>query len=313
MHRFEYVLFILIAISAPLLAQDDVATLKNRIAELEAENSELYELVTMLEYSLKVQDGVEDETSIGDGRTAHLVVAPEGWGDCSPEGIMVVCQSCAETVFQAIRPEKGRELTILVIPDAYGPMVLSQRGTNGEYLVLLNSGDRYWAQVAYQFSHELGHILCGDLSLEKPQRWFEESFCESLSLWTLDKMGVSWKTKPPFETWKSYAPRITDFINEVRDRVPDPTSLSDWYRQHRLHLGGEPYDRDKNLALAKYLAKEAHKDPAFFQAFYYLRRNNSTSDDSMEKLLADWMAECPEQLQFAPQAIADTMGLTLQK
>ena len=42
-----------------------------------------------------------------------------------------------------------------------GPIVLYQRGKKGEYIINLNTQDRYWCQYAFQFSHEIGHILCG--------------------------------------------------------------------------------------------------------------------------------------------------------
>ena len=180
--------------------------------------------------------------------------------------------------------------------------------------MLLDSGDRNWSQVAYQFSHELGHVLCGDLSLELPQRWFEEAFCESVSLWTMERMGVSWKTDPPYGNWKSYAPKLTDYVCEVRKRVASPESLSEWFEAHREHLDQEPCDRNMNLVLAKRLADEANEDPALYQSFYYLRRGgHDTPVDSMEWLLANWIEHCPEELRFAPRAVAEMLKVTPRK
>ena len=68
------------------------------------------------------------------------------------------------------------------------------------------------------------------------------------------------------------------------------------------------FDPDKNLILAKYLTVEAHKNPDFYQAFHYMRRGDEQQVNSMEWLLANWLENCPERLQFAPKKIAELLG-----
>jgi hypothetical protein len=267
----------------------------------------------MLAYSQKAQNGFAAEATIDGDRKAKIVVANAGWGEGRPQDVAAVCVSAAETVFRAIKPDSGSEPTMLVIPDDAGPMVVSQRGPNGEYFVLLSARDRHWSQVAYQFSHELGHVLCGDLSLDMPQHWFEESFCESLSLWAMDSMGESWQTNPPYENWKEYAASLSSYIADVRKRVPDSDAVGKWYEQHREVLSREPYDRDKNLVIAKKLATYAHDNPAFYQSFYYLRRGNDRQTNSMEWLLANWIENCPEQLRFGPEMVAELLDIKPRK
>lgn len=260
----------------------------------------------------QVEEGLAVTAKIDDKRTARLVFAREGWGG-RPEDVAAVCVSCAETIFTAIKPEPGREPTVLVIRDPQGPIALTQRGPDGQVIVLLSTGDRRWSQVAYQFSHELGHVLCGDLTLTKPQRWFEESFCESLSLWTMDKMGIAWKTRPPYPNWKSYAPHLSEYIGKVRDRAATPKSLADWYRKQRDHLTAEPYDRPKNLIPAKQLAAEAHQNANFYQAFIYLRRPGKNQADTLPWLLVNWHSHCPAELKFAPARVAELLEIELPK
>ncbi len=301
-------------VASPAFSQDDTAALRRRIAELEKENRQLRGIVVMRAFTDKVKNGVRRDIPIEDGRGAKLVVAPDGWGSASPEDVAAVCVSCAETIFRAIRPNPGREPTIFVIRDKQGPMTVSQRGPNGEFFVLLSSGDRHWSQVAYQFSHELGHVLCGDLSLDMPQHWFEEAFCESLSLWTMDKMGVAWATKAPYENWKSYAPSLTKYINDVRNQTKSPASLAEWYQPNIAHLTRQPYDREKNRVIAKQLAIEAHKNPAFFQAFHYMRLGGAEKrENSMEWLLANWHSQCPGDLKFAPSTVAQMLDVKLKQ
>lgn len=295
-----------------VVAQDEVAALKQRVTKLEAEVSQLRGLVHASSFSDQTRDGVTRELKEGDRVLARLVVARDGWNS-NAAGVAAVCESCTKTVLQAIRPAAGREPTILVVRSSEGPMVLSQRGANGEYIVLINSGDRRWAQLAYQFSHELGHVFCGDLSLKKPQHWFEESFCESLSLYTLEKMGESWKTDPPYPNWSSYGASLTSYIADIRKGVTMPDSIPLWFGQHRGLFDADAYDRPKNRILAIRLADQAHSNPMFYQAFYHLRSDTSETINSMEWLLADWQENCPDVLRDAPKYVAQVLGIQPRK
>ncbi len=296
------------------LAQEDAGALRKQVATLTAENRELRNLISVYRFTLKMQNAVVRESRIDDQRTCKLIIAQDGWGNCRAEDVAAVCGSCAETIFAAIPPFAGNEPTVLILRDAQGPMAVSQPGLNGEHFVLLNSGDRLWAQIAYQFSHELGHVLCGDRSTESPQMWFEEAFCESLSLWTMDRLGISWQTKAPYENWQSYATSLGGYADNVRTRVAEPTSVPEWFREHRNHLTSEAHDRDKNLVVAKLLAAAAHENPEFYRAFLYLRHGSKDheQDISMEALLKRWQAESPPDLKFAASKVAELLGLLLE-
>lgn len=294
-------------------AQESVDELKARVAELERENQRLRNLLATGTYTQRVQGGVETRARTPDGRNVTLVVAPRGWGGSQAQDVAAVCVSTAEIVFKAIAPPPGREPKILVVPDAQGPMVLSARGPRGEYVVLLNTRDRLWAQLAYQFSHELGHVVCGDLSLKMPQHWFEEAFCESMSLWTLSEMGTSWKTNAPYPNWSSYAPNLKNYIENVKVRVSEPSSIPDWYRQNRKLLDSQAYDRDKNLVVARRIASFADADPEFYRSFLFMRRKTESQVNSMEWLFADWIENCPPDLRNHPRNLAKLLGITPSK
>lgn len=302
----------LVSANQDCVAQDDVAALKKRVAKLEAEVKELRGMVHASKFSDQARGGVTREIKTENRVLARLIIAQEGW-NCGAADVAAVCQSCCETVLGAIEPAVGREPTILVIPSKQGPMVLSQRGVNGEYIVLINSGSRRWAQLAYQFSHELGHVFCGDLSLKKPQHWFEESFCESMSLYALEKMGESWKTKAPYPNWSSYSESLTAYIAEIRKGVTMPDSLPLWYGQNRQLFDGNAYDRPKNRILAIRLADQAHANPDFYKSFYHLRSQTAATNNSMEWLLADWLENCPENLRDAPKYVAQILGIQARK
>ena len=258
----------------------------------------------------QAKGGVKRKVSI-DGRVvAQLTVAKGVWGGARAEDMAAVCESVMQTICKVIPPNKGREPECIVVYSKRGPMVLSRRGPKGEYIVLLNTQGRVWAQVAYQFSHEIGHVLCGDLSLKMPQHWFEEAFCEAMSLWTMETLSQTWKQNPPYANWKSYAPYLKKYVDQVGNRIDAVDDLQAWYLKHRNELTANAYDRDKNLVLAKWIVKQAKKDKQFLRAFYFMRpREEKKQVNRMASLISDWKQMCPEHLQFCPDKIAETLGI----
>ena len=51
-----------------------------------------------------------------------------------------------------------------------------------------------------QFSHEIGHILCGYREGDQSNHWFEETICETAPLFALGKLSEDWKTSHPTRT-----------------------------------------------------------------------------------------------------------------
>ncbi len=82
-----------------------------------------------------------------------------------------------------------RKTKVLVSKGAHGPIVLFKKGENGEHLIKLATEKLHWAQYAYQFSHEICHVLCGYENDHQGNLWFEETLCETASLYCLRRMS----------------------------------------------------------------------------------------------------------------------------
>src|SRR5450759_2591810 len=65
------------------------------------------------------------------------------------------------------------------------PVTHFERGPSGEIRVELNVEGPYWAQFAFQFGHEMCHVLCEYGDYPNPNKWFEETLCETASLFVL--------------------------------------------------------------------------------------------------------------------------------
>ncbi|MEK9632496.1 MAG: hypothetical protein VW622_01540, partial [Opitutae bacterium] len=214
------------------------------------------------------------------------------WGSGNQADVLAVLQSTARQLFPFA--EKYDWAPINVGRSTDGPIVLFRRGDLGEYLVNLNTGDRYWAQYAFQFSHEIGHILCGFREGDQSNHWFEESLCETASLFALRKLSEEWKTNPPYPNWKSFAKAFDEYAQERIDRQPwpDGLSLADWYAKEKDLLTKDAKMRDRNLMVAVRILPLFEKNPAGWAACFALNEKKGNEKRSFETYLRDWSESC---------------------
>lgn len=68
--------------------------------------------------------------------------------------------------------------------------------------IKVNIGERDWSKLAYQFGHELGHVLANSWTRDaRPtagSQWLEEALAEAFSLRGLGLLAPSWQQAPPF-------------------------------------------------------------------------------------------------------------------
>ena len=121
--------------------------------------------------------------------TERVKIKVEGdWGSAPRENVEKMLYSTAGELLRFC-PER-RLGTIVVRHHADVPITLYQKGPHGEHQVLLEANNTYWSQYDYQFAHELTHILCNcDRRKAGRNLWFEETLCETASLFSLHKMS----------------------------------------------------------------------------------------------------------------------------
>lgn len=251
------------------------------------------------------------------GSGVAIEIAPGDWGSAQVRDIQVVLDSVASEFRPLVaRPAQG-VVKIRVVPRGKSPRVLYERGPDGEYVVQLTARDERWFQYAYQFSHELCHILSnfdhkersGD-TVATGNQWFEESLCEAASLFTLRRMAAAWTERPPGRKWigygqvfASYAERL---LAENHRRLPTNQTLGQWYAENQPALHDNPYLREKNELVATMLLPLFEKDPGMWQAIAFLNANPASAGKSFSEYLADWHGACPSGTQ---EHVGKTMNL----
>ena len=131
----------------------------------------------------------------------------------------------SEADIRAVLDSAGRELwqffpdyrlePIVVTRGHGGPITLFQRNDRGEIVVRLDTEKTSWCQYSYQFGHEFCHILCGFKPGYEGNKWFEETLCETASLYVMRGMSRKWKTSPPYPNWKDYHDALRDYVDDI--------------------------------------------------------------------------------------------------
>lgn len=248
---------------------------------------------------------------------AQVQVETPQWGDASSADVEAVLRSVIEVItpYMANR-QFGR---VVVKNDGTGPISLYERGENGEYIIMLDVQGRYWSQLAYQFSHEMCHLMTNyDLSPNNTsrQQWFEEALCEAFSLFTLDKMAEQWREAAPYPNWQDYAPKFAEYkhnnLREKHRKLPPGMKLPQWYQQYRSILSNDPYAKDRNLneLVANQLLPLFDSDPQNWIAINYLNLGDDSSDKSLNKYLSDWQENTPADLA---QVVVEIRQILLKK
>jgi hypothetical protein len=236
-----------------------------------------------------------------------------GWGAVSTQDIEAVLNSVADVLMPSF-PDHASARIVVAYSNA-GPRVLRQKTSDGAYQVLLNVSDARWDQFAYQFSHELCHIVSNfehrDIGATpglRSHQWFEETVCEVISILTLNRLSASWAQSPPHAGWAAYAPAFRRYAERLlasdHRAISPATSMAAWYRENRRSLESDPYLRQKNESAATVLLKLFESEPANLAAIGYLNVE-ARPQTSFAEYLASWYDCCPEaQRPFVRQLIA---------
>lgn len=233
---------------------------------------------------------------------AQVQVESKEWGNANPDDVQTVLQSVIEVISPYMAGRKFGE--VIVRNDKTGPISLYEKGATGEYIILLNVNGRYWAQLAYQFSHEMCHLMSNyDLAPHNVsrQQWFEESLCEAFSLFALEKMAKHWETNPPYPQWQEYAPKFIEYqqdnFKQAHRKLPKGMKLPTWYREYQKTLSADPYaqGRDLNELVANQLLPIFAEKPETWMTINYLNLGDDSADKSLNKYLTDWQENVPSE------------------
>jgi hypothetical protein len=240
-------------------------------------------------------------------------VASEGWGSAGTGDVAKVLQSAGEALAASFPDRKFPPIE--VSRSSTTPITLFQRGPTGELRVKLNVEGQYWAQFAFQFAHEMGHIVCGFEEYANPNLWFEETLCETASLYVLGRMAESWKTRPPYPNWKDYASSLKKYRDDrlAKTALPEGMTLADWFPTQEPALRKDPGLRELNLKMAAAILPIFEEAPERWAAVATLNAVRGDKSRTFAAYLRDWSASSPGKHREVIAKIAVSFGVSIDR
>ena len=220
----------------------------------------------------------------------RLRVVSSNWGDSSSHSIEVLLTDVASHLTLLFREPPTGIIVVAPTPTTEGDPITPYRPSpQVPFTILLSARDDYWCQFAYQFSHELCHVLSDYERLrENPNNWFHEAICELASVFALRRMAERWLTCPPYPGRTDYADSLDSYadsyLSRAERRLPVGTTLSDWLLSEEDSLRQDRHQRDKNAVVAYTLLPIFESEPAGWNAIRRLPKSSAM----FEGYLREW-------------------------
>lgn len=169
--------------------------------------------------------------------------------------------------------------------------------------IIVDVGTRDWCKLAYQFGHELGHVIANSWSSDArpggPSQWLEEALVEAFSLRGLGQLAAAWRTRPPFPNDSAYAQAIIEYRNRTLRAgdnlvlAPPTTELRLWFRtqveQLEVHGGVDAARPAVPTVLALY-----EEDSSLMSDLSAMNRWRQRTRVRLAEYLDHWEASCFE-------------------
>jgi hypothetical protein len=168
--------------------------------------------------------------------------------------------------------------------------------------IVVDIGPADWSKLAYQFGHELGHVLCNAWQPTSkpgpPCQWLEESMVEAFSIWGMSRLASSWERNPPFAgnsvfgaSLRDYRAKLIKGYQGLANPASDTEILS-WFRSSRAEL-----DRNHSVGTGPFIVRlvtEMEHDIACVEDLGAVNRWPGGSGVRLEDYLKLWEKSCTE-------------------
>jgi hypothetical protein len=249
-------------------------------------------------------------------RAATLLSAPiemaDDWSQMFPRAANIVVEHMRHACLDGVRLISDRQPTRLRVDGhkAGFPAVWLHADGSTMAWIIVNIGQQAWAQLAYQFGHELGHVMANSwqphAAPKPPSQWLEEALVEAFSLRGLRRLSETWKQDPPFAGDSAFGNSIANYRADIVQRysaLAEEQGLSrdsgQWFANQRSDIEKEALGDHATAASVRILA-EYERVPACVEALGALNRWPGRTGVRIPEFLRQWEASCAE-LDASPQ------------
>ena len=171
--------------------------------------------------------------------------------------------------------------------------------------VIVDVGPADWSKLAYQFGHELGHVLANSWGPEakpaNPCQWLEEALVESFSIRGLGLLAESWQRDPPFPGDSAFGGAIRGYREGLLTRYRAfaaeqgaDRGLVAWFTAQRAALESDGGVVGPARAAMPAMVAELEADPSAVEGLGALNRWPGRTGVPMEEYLRLWTQSCAE-------------------
>jgi len=258
--------------------------------------------------------GASEPATYAEPPMPALRVVADGFG-VGERDIRAILTSTGRELWRSF---PGYEIEPIVVEFGEGaPITLFQRNAQGEIVIRLSSRETFWCQYAYQFAHEFAHVLCGYDNDYAGSKWFEETLCETASIFAMRAMARAWKDDPPYPNWRDYRDSLRSYaddvlVGRVYARELYAKGMAGFYRDHKDELERNAGDRELNGAMSLVFLHLFEEKPERWEAVRWLNSRASAEGETFVEYLQTWHDVVPlRHRQFVKQ-VADLYGVAVE-
>jgi hypothetical protein len=228
------------------------------------------------------------------------------WGASSPTDATAVISRTREACLSGLRLLSDHQPERLRVDDeASGPPHIWLHSDNlTTAWIVVDISVRAWSQLAYQFGHELGHVMCNSwmwkVETPPPCRWFEESLAEAFSIRGLGLLADAWERNPPFPNDSRYGQALRNYRRDLIEKYQNAggaqpvTDLAGWLRANRALLDGTEGLAVYNGPAILALVNEMESNQDCVDDLGAVNRWPRRSAVALDDYLRLWRASCSE-------------------
>jgi hypothetical protein len=245
------------------------------------------------------------------------------WGQSPEHSVHAILSRMREACLGGIGLVSDRQPQMLRVDDhSSGPphVWLHEENPDTAWIVV-DIAARHWAQLAYQFGHELGHVLCNSwlpqAKLEPPSRWLEEAMVEAFSMRGLGVLADSWEHDPPFPHDGGYARALRKYRQDLIEKYRkngdgEPVAnVAAWFRANRATLDrAHGVGKVEGPAIVAILG-HLERDPRCVADMGAVNRWPALSAAPVEEYLRLWRRSCAEVNApgILPRRLQEVLGV----
>jgi hypothetical protein len=245
------------------------------------------------------------------------------WRNSSPRAATAVISRMREACLAGVRLLSDRQPSRLRVENrnSGNPAIWLHSDPSTTAWIIVNTGERDWSKLAYQFGHELGHVLANSWSPDtkpgNPCQWLEEALVEAFSLRALGKLADTWEQRPVFANDAPFADAIRRYqrstiqnYEKIASRQMQNSGMEAWFRQYRPELEDNGTLAGSAQVAVTTMLHELDTDVRGIEDMGALNRWRERSVP-IERYLRLWEKSCNEigAAGWLPRRLFDLLGL----